>query len=372
MKISDIEAYDLVIPYDSYLQPAWAPGVVVKSRNFTLVLVHTDSGITGYGGGDGHHAGKILKSVKPMLTGHSPFDIEKYVRILSSVGGVWMVEIALWDICGKAANLPLYKMWGAARDKVPAYASAFQLGTPENRAEQAAHYMEKGFKALKIRIHSKTIKEDLAYVDAVRNAVGDKMDIMVDANQATDIIPSFEPGLKWDYKRALKTALELQDRGVVWLEEPLGRWNFEALSNLTKSTTIHIAGGEHNAALREFRWMLEKGVYDIIQSDVLYESLTQVRKVMALCEAYNVHFVPHHGASAIGMAATLHLMCINPGWTYIEYMYDPPFRTVRGYQCLGGIVTTPLEIDGDGCLSPPDAPGLGIEIDRELIKKYLA
>jgi L-alanine-DL-glutamate epimerase-like enolase superfamily enzyme len=373
VKISDIEAYDLVIPYDVALQPAWAPGTLVNSRDMTLVLVHTDSGIVGYGAGNGHQTEKILKSVKPLLIGQSPFDIQKYIRILKIAGGTWSVELALWDICGKAATLPLYKMWGAARDKIPAYASTFEVGTPQDRAEQALRYMEEGFKAVKIRLHANTIQEDLAYVDAVKNAVGNRMEIMVDANQPTDNVLSFEPGPKWDYRRALKTALELQAREVIWLEEPLGRWQLNDLASITeKMTTLYIAGGEHNAPLHEFLWLMENHSLDIFQPDVVYESLTQVRKVMTLCEAFNVHFIPHHAICGIGLAATLHLLCTHLGWTYAEYMYDPPQRTIENYQCMGGIITTPLKIDSEGYLSPPDTPGLGISIDMDRAKKYLA
>ncbi|MDR1731068.1 MAG: hypothetical protein LBR61_03145, partial [Synergistaceae bacterium] len=265
----------------------------------------------------------------------------------------------------------LYKLWGAARDKVLAYASAFELGTPKDRAEQAQRYLSEGFKALKIRLHADTVQEDLAYVDEIKKAIGDKMKIMVDANQPTDNVLSFTSGPKWDYKRALTTALELQDRGVVWLEEPLGRWQFNDLAALLeKMTSLYIAGGEGNTPLHEFLWIMEKHALDIVQPDAVYESLTQVRKIMALCEAFNVHFVPHHGLCGIGLAATLHLLCTYSGWTWAEYMYDPPYRTIENYQCLGGIITTPLKIDAEGCLSPSPLPGLGIEIDMDRVKQY--
>lgn len=371
MKIVAIEAFDLVIPHKVECRPPWAPGRVETSRDFTLVIVRTDEGISGYGGGNGHHSARIRKAVTPFLVGENPFFIEKHARHLENAGNLWFVELALWDIVGKAANMPLYQLWGAARDRVPAYASTAELGTPAERAEQALRYVEEGFRAMKLRFHSETLQEDLKYIDAVLDAVGDRLQVMVDANQATLSLPSPHPGPRWDYRRALQTARELEDRGAVWLEEPLGRWDYEGLARLTASTDIYIAGGEANRALHEFRHMIEAGAYDILQPDVtMTASVSQVLKVKALCEAFNRHFMPHHGVSALGMAATVHIACTYPGWILIEYMYDPPYRDVETYQCLGGIVTTPMRIDRDGFIAPPDGPGLGVEIDEGAIGRY--
>lgn len=373
MKIADIEVFDLVIPHEVECCPPWAPGRVETARNFTLAIVRTDSGMFGVAGGNGHSADLINRAVKPYWIGQDPFLVENHLRCLKNAPGTWFMELALWDIIGKTAGMPLYQLWGAARETVPAYASTCELGTPEERAEQALRYLREGFKALKIRLHAQTMAEDLAYVDAVADAVGGHMNIMVDANQATLTLPSPLEGPIWDYRRALLTARELEDRGVVWLEEPLGRWDLEGLARLTRNTDIYIAGGEKNAALHEFRWMLQKGAYDIIQPDVtMAMSLSQAMKVKALCEASNVHFVPHHGVSAIGLSATINLVCTYAGWTYIEYMYDPPYRTIDTYQCLGGIITTPINIDENGCVSPPPRAGLGIEIDMSAIGEYTA
>jgi len=236
MKIVDVRSFDLVIPYEVEGRPPWNVDRVIKSRKFTLVIVYTDEDICGFSGGNGHLANIINSTVKPFLIGESPFEIEKHLEIFLNTK-TWFVEVALWDIIGKKANLPLYKLWGAARDKVKAYASTYELGTPEERAKQAKHYQEQGFKALKIRFHSETMQEDLSYLDAVINAVGENMDILVDANQAipaTLILPFPRKGPKWDYQRAFRTAKELEERGVVWLEEPLERWDFENLARLTR------------------------------------------------------------------------------------------------------------------------------------------
>lgn len=371
MKITNIEAFDLTVPHKVECRPPWAPGRVESARDFTLVIVRTDEGVTGYGGGNGHRANQVLKTIRPYLLGQDPFLIEEHLRHIQNSPGVWMVELALWDIVGKAANQPLYKLWGAARDKVPAYASTSELGTPSERAELAAHYRSKGFRAAKFRLHSDTFERDMEYVDAIMEAAGDELKVMFDANQATLMIPSPDAGPRWDYTRALLTARELHDRGAVWLEEPLGRWDFDELARLTANTDIYIAGGEKNNALHDFRQMVEKKSYDILQPDVtMAATVSQVLKVKALCEAFNLHFMPHHGVSALGLVATIHIACTYSGWTYIEYMYDPPYRDVDVYHSLGGIITTPLLIDEDGCVSPPDAPGLGLEVDETAIERY--
>lgn len=372
MKIAHIESFDLLIPNEVVCRPPWAPGREETHRSFTLVLVDTDDGLTGIGGGNGHWAARIRESIAPFLIGEDPAMIARHLRVLRNAPGPWFVELALWDLVGKGAAQPLHRLWGAARDKIPAYASTAELGTPEERAEQARRYLSEGFRAMKLRLHAATLAEDLAYADAVLDAVGDRVELMVDANQATLFIPSPRPGPAWDYARAYRTARALEERGVLWLEEPLARWDYAQLARLRLATSIPIAGGEKNAA-HEFRELVAQGSYDILQPDVtMAGTLSDAMRTKALAEVFGLHFVPHHGVSAIGLAATLHLLCTYPGWTYLEYMYDPPYRTVENYQCLGGIVTTPLRIDGEGRIAPPPGWGLGIEIDRSLIRDYLA
>ncbi|HEY8745914.1 MAG TPA: mandelate racemase/muconate lactonizing enzyme family protein [Chloroflexota bacterium] len=369
MRIRAIDADNLNIPYDVPYHPAWRPGFVQQSREFTLVRVYTDTGIVGYAGRDGHHAGTISRDVTPFLLGVNPCATEQHARILRNAGGMWFIDLAFWDIIGKAAGLPLYQLWGAFRDKVQAYASTAEVGTPENRAELAARYRSEGFQAMKLRLHADSIDEDLALLDRVREAVPG-MTIMIDANQATNL-PSPEPGPIWDYQRALRTARALEERGIYWLEEPLSRYDFDNLIRLRENTGISIAGGESNRQLHEFRWLIERGVYDIIQPDcALSEGISQLRKVAAMAELCKRHFVPHHGLSGIGLAGTLHLACSLPGLMWLEMMYEPPTRTIEAYQQLGGILESKIWIDGDGYVRPPEAPGLGIVVNEQRIPKY--
>lgn len=371
MKIIDVLADNLVIPYPGEVRPAWQPGLVTTSHDFTLVRIVTDTGITGIGGTSGHAAGAIQRQIRPYLLGEDPFATEHLARVYRSSGsGIWCIDLALWDIIGKSAGLPLYRLWGFRRNRIPAYASAVEMGTPESRAELARHYLELGFRFMKLRIHADTIDEDLALVDACLAATKGQMGFMVDANQATSL-PCPRQGVVWDYRRALKTARELESRGVLWLEEPLPRYDFENLIRLRAESGIKIAGGEKNQGLHEFRWLIERGVYDIIQPDpVMSEGISQLRKVAAMAEMYRKEMVPHHGMSGIGLSASLHLGCTVYGDTFLEVIYEPSTRTIESYQQLGGILTSKVWIDADGFVRPPEAPGLGVSINEDAIPQY--
>jgi L-alanine-DL-glutamate epimerase-like enolase superfamily enzyme len=169
----------------------------------------------------------------------------------------------------------------------------------------------------------------------------------------------------------LATARELEARGAVWLEEPLSRYDYRNLARLRENTAVHIAGGEKNRGLHEFQQLIEQRVYDIIQPDAsMSEGISQLRKIAALCETFKLHFFPHHGLSGFGLSGTTHLCCTVPGETWVEMMYEPPTRTVEVYQQLGGIIETPVWIDSEGFVHPPEGPGLGLEVNEALIGKY--
>jgi D-galactarolactone cycloisomerase len=371
MKIVDVLANNLTIPYPGEVRPAWQPGLVTRSHNFTLVRLVTDEGITGLGGTSGHLAGTVLSQVRPYLLGEDPFATERLARVYRSAGsGIWCIDMALWDIIGKAAGLPLYKLWGHYRTSIPAYASAVEVGTPESRAALALHYQSLGFTTAKLRLHNERMADDLAILDACLKATQGKLRFIVDANQATSL-PCPEAGVRWDYSRALRMARELDARGVLWLEEPLPRYDFENLIRLREATEIAIAGGEKNQGLHEFRWLIERGVYDILQPDAaMSEGVSQLRKIAGLAEMYKRGFVPHHSMSGIGLAAALHLCCTFPGETWLELMYEPTTRTIESFQQLGGVLESRIWIGSDGMVAAPDAPGLGVIVNEALIPKY--
>lgn len=367
MKITAIDAQVWGTRFPGEAHPAWAPGVVYRDWRTTVFEVRTDEGITGIGAGVGTPA-YVHDVVGPRLVGQDPFAIERHTDTLRTLGGpwlnhpiVWGIEVALWDLVGKAAGLPLYRLWGGHADRLRAYASCIEVRAPEQRAEDALRYLDQGYRAIKLRIHAWTMKEDIAQVEAVRRAVGDRMEIMVDANQAqTPGTPRKADGPVWSYERALATCRELERLDVVWLEEPLARFDFDNLSRLAAATEVPLAGGENNVGLHEFRWLIDRNCYDIIQADVVCsEGLAQLKKVAGYAEMHQKPFVPHHGGNGVGIAAHLHLSASCPNSPYIELLQEPPAIDVADFQ---GLIAEPFVPDADGDVRLPDKPGLGIEL----------
>lgn len=379
MEITDIRTTHVHIPLPETFSPAWMPGGKQEVIASTILEIETDEGYTGISGSS-HHPGLISEGrteaqvavenfLKPSLIGKNPMKVEKLIhhvrKVKNAISTPWFITTALWDIIGKKLNTPIYKLWGGAHDKLQAYASFGEVGTPEKRADDVAELQKKGFKAVKLRLHSDTIKEDVAQVKAVREKVGDEIEIMVDANQSFSL---GERGPKWDFKRALETCRELEKYNIVWLEEPLLMHDFEGLARLCDNTRIDIAGGEFNKGLHEFRWMLEQGVYDVLQPDCnMSEGIFQLRKAAGMVESYNKWFEPHTWGNGLGLVANFHLAAACPNCRYLEYPYDPPVFPIDTYYSM---LKEPITVDDKGFALVPQKPGLGVELDRDAIEKY--
>ena len=208
------------------------------------------------------------------MVGQSPFSVyEINSKLRSNIfappyNGNAGVDLALWDIIGKSLSKPLYELWGGSNRQIIPYASFVVLSEPQERSELASSLKQQGWKAIKLRLHHERIEDDIRTVELVRQAVGDSMEIMVDANQAE----SFQErplGVQWDFQRALDTAKELEKSKVYWLEEPLKRFDYDGLSKLAELTSVSLAGGENNSQIQDFNNMFEKNAYDIIQPESL-------------------------------------------------------------------------------------------------------
>jgi D-galactarolactone cycloisomerase len=352
------------------LEPAWDPGGQMRFRvgGGKYLEIHTDQGLVGIGPAVD---ASLLPTLNEQLAGKDPFDVEMHAaRLQYYVGGRprWggaSVDIALWDLIGKATEQPLYKLWGGGTEQVPTYASTIELSTPERAASLAAELLEEGWRAVKLRLHHETLEEDTRTVEAVRAEVGERMEIMADANQAQSP-GTWQPGVRWDLARAVETARELQRLRCCWLEEPLPRYAFELLGELNRLVELPIAGGENNRGLHEFRWMLERGAYDILQPDSLVSGgVTELRKIGALAEAFGKRVVPHHGGGSIGTIAHLHLVASWPHAPYLELLHEPP---IGSYRHRFAIFQNPPTVDATGHMSLPQGPGLGVEIDPDLVE----
>lgn len=373
MKIVDAEAYICHFPLREPFHPSWIPGLPSQTNSAVILRLLTDEGIDGVCSGvafAGEWKG-FPELIRVFLIGRDPFQVEDFVQVLRSAKVIgfraWFVEIALWDIIGKAAGQPVYRLLGGSRDRVKAYASTGELRDPEIRAHDAVRLVEEGFRAIKLRIRNEDIRKDLAVVEAVRIAVGDEVEIMVDANQAW-LIHGFGPYPKWDLKRAVTVARELEKLGVAWLEEPLRMRDYEGLALLRRSTSIPISGGELNDDLDDFRELINRGCYDIIQPDVTFAGgILAGRKIAAMAEAAHIIYNPHTWSNGLGLAANLQLMGAIPNCTHCEYPYDPPGWTPEGRDAM---LTEPITVDRDGYVAIPSRPGLGVEVDWEKVRAH--
>ncbi len=371
MKIAAIETGQYRSPLAGAVYPAWAPGQIWRERIVTVFRVHTDDGLTGIGAGHGAPA-FVRDAVAPKLIGQNPLLVGRLVRVLRNAGPPWVslpvacaIELALWDLVGKAAGLPLAQLWGAHTDRLRAYASLVEVRSPERRAEDALRLLEMGYRAVKLRLHSETLAEDVAQVEAVRRAVGDRMEIMVDANQAQEPgTTGAENGPTWDYHRALAASRALAPLGVRWLEEPLGRYTFDDLRRLTAASDIPISGGENNVGAHEFRLLIDQNCYDILQPDAIVSGgLGTLRTIAGYAELHGKLCIPHHGGNGVGLAGHLQLGAAIPNCPYVELVQEPPALTAEQFQ---GVLAAPFLPDAHGDVVLPNKPGLGVDLRDDL------
>ena len=365
-KITDVR----IIPHKlikelGSIEPAWSLGRQSTFRigGGSYMEIHTDQGLVGIGP---ELSPNLLPGIKEYLSGKDPFDTEEHFKNLLTLPraiqyrGITCVDIALWDLIGKACGQPLYKLWGGGKDKVPPYASMIRLSTPEERADLAVQLMEEGWQAIKLRLHHESMKEDLRTVELVKKAVGDNMVIMVDPNQA-----NYREGyVDWDYNRALEMARELEQMGCYWLEEPLRAKDLESLAKLNRATNIPIAGAEGDRNLNDFTRMMRDDVFDFLNPEVLLLGVNNIRKVAAMAELFGKQVVPHNGNYRIGVIAHLHMIASWPNAPYIEILHDPP---IGEYTHHFAIFKNPPLIDKNGYLPVPQGPGLGLEMNPDLI-----
>jgi L-alanine-DL-glutamate epimerase-like enolase superfamily enzyme len=364
MRITRVRTRQVDVPLPAPFYPAWAPGRIETSIRLVYLRIDTDAGVFGIAGREFFGAEEqCVQRVATLLIGEDPLRIEKHAGTLRYLWpyfgtAVWFIEIALWDILGKVAGLPIYRLLGNAHDALPAYASTGQNRTPAERAEDVRRLQDQGFGAVKLRIHSGSMAEDLKQVAAVREAVGDAMVIMVDANQ-TDVHDSPLPGPRWDYRRALETATALAEFNVHWLEEPLPRHDYEHLRELRTASPISIAGGEVNQGFPELQRLLLDRCYDILQPDVtLCEGFLRLRGLATMAHAAQVLVNPHSWGDPLGMVANLHLAAAIPNTSYFEFPHDPPAFPTSAYQST---LKQPVEVK-NGMIQVPQGPGLGVEL----------
>jgi D-galactarolactone cycloisomerase len=376
MKITDVIAHQLSVAVDEPFTSS--RGWFYKTKGALVVEIRTDAGITGWG--DCYGPAAVCRAIvetllKPSLLGRDPFDVEVIWEALynkvkdygltgMTISGISGVDIALWDIVGKACGQPVHKLLGGAfRTRVEAYATGLYFKNMdrlnEEAVEEARGYVAQGFRAIKMKIGLGSIKKDIDRVAAVREAIGPDRQLMVDANHCFNV------------PQAIAIGRELEKLNVAWFEEPISPEDLDGYAELRAHLDVPIAGGENEFTKFGFREILARRAMDIIQPDVCAAGgLTECKKIAALAQAHAVQCVPHAWGTAIGLAATLHYLaslpdtppCLVPMPPLLEY--EQTFNPFRDELSLAKITQQ------KGWVDVPTGPGLGIEIDRKILDRY--
>jgi L-alanine-DL-glutamate epimerase-like enolase superfamily enzyme len=356
MKITKISFQRASMELEPPFRPNWDPAPRTQFAS-TLTIVETDGGVTGYGSGDMMDG---FDGYEKYFVGKDLFNIHEHVRSLETIsfhaGRYWPLEMAIWDAIGKALKTPVATLFGGAMKSIPAYASTGAVMTPADRAESAKAIRAAGFKAMKIRVPQVDLDLGIQTLEAIRKAVGNDLEIMVDLNQAWRM-----PG---DTRRSLDMvdAMKFIDRaaqlGVYWVEEPLPMEDIDGLKRLL-GRGVRIAGGEMVRTLPELLHLIENDALDVYQPDVVLSvGLERTRAIASLAESKNRIFTPHTWSNGYGLLANLQVTAGLGGAPFLEVPYDPPTWDIdrRDY-----MMATPLAVDAKGLIHVPDAPGMGID-----------
>ena len=361
MKITAIRTHYVRIPFDMGAAQQEFAGLRFPSMDHLLIEVETDAGISGWGEGFGHSIIPATKAalesyVGPWFIGKAATDINRLHReaaqafhIFGRNGPVVYahsgIDIALWDIAGKRAGLPLAELLGGARrSEVRAYASLLRYGAAPTVGRIAAAMVERGFRHIKLHEHS------VAAVAAAREAVGADVAIMNDVN------------CPWSVADAITMEAAFRPYHLAWLEEPV--WPPEDHSGLARvraRAATSIAAGENAAGLHDFVDMFAKGAIDIAQPSVTkIGGITEMRKIAAAAEAHAVQLIPHCAYFGPGNLASIHIVASLATDTLLENIYANLEASPYGTAMLAS----------DGKVTVPSGPGLGVEPDMAIVEKY--
>ena len=269
---------------------------------------------------------------------------------------------------GKVENKPVYQILGGTSGKLPLYASTGVVRPAEELSEQGCMLKDMGFKAIKIRIGQREPHEDVEALQALRKSLGDDMEIMVDANQAWRMPWDISPW--WTYKEARSMIEKTKELNLYWVEEPLHRGDFEGLQQLRSiSGCPRIASGEMNTEYHELRHLVKTGCVDVLQTDCVYfGGITGLSKIARECVDYGVTFSPHTWGNGIGLLANAHLAAGTGIPPYLEYAIDPPEWRIEDRDFM---LTEIVMHDGDGYVDLGDRPGLGFELNEDILAETL-
>lgn len=368
LRIAQIEAFATSAPVKNGV--TLGIGRAVK-RDCVIVKVTTDSGIIGWG--EAHHgrcpgaiSHLINTTLRQLIIGMDAADVvgvwsRIYKMQLASHGmgtasalAMSGIDLALWDIRGKAVGWPVYKLLGGAARPIPAYAGGISLGfqAPEALVEEARGLYAQGYRTLKLRIGD-TPRRDIQRLDAVRQALGDAVALLVDANT----------GYTVDDVRTVMPALEAND--VLWLEEPFSPHDERSYREARQLGRVPLAAGENHFTRFEFNRVIEAGDIRILQPDLSKTGgITEAQRIAAMASSFKLPINPHTSASGLNMAASIHLLAAidNGGYFEADVARENLFRD--------RLTSRPDLLDENGCVRPGEAPGLGVEVDEAFLKAH--
>jgi L-alanine-DL-glutamate epimerase-like enolase superfamily enzyme len=331
------------------------------NSSLALIIIETDEGITGIGKGTLMDL-KLLEQFKPLLIGEDPLNVERlwhkmWVPKLVGRRGlstrvISTIDIGLWDLRGKVAGMPLYKMLGGFRDRVPAYiAGGYYIEGKglEDLAEEMLEYVSWGAKAVKMKIGALSLKEDAKRVKAVRDAIGPDIKLLLDANCA------------YRYYEAVQFARLVEEYDPFWFEEPVAPDDYEGLQKIAAKTIVPIATGENEYTRYGFRDLIQQKAVPILNADAcILGGITEFMKVAALAQAYDLDIAPH-GTQDVHV----HLVAAISNGLILEYYPQSHYGPLTKE-----IYRTPLELNDDGTVSPPNVPGLGLDFDLKPLAPF--
>jgi L-alanine-DL-glutamate epimerase-like enolase superfamily enzyme len=370
LRITEIRAFPTSFPVDPKDGVTLGIGRAVK-RDAVIVKVETEGGVTGWG--EAHHgrcpgavAHLVNTTLRQLVLGQDANDTtgvwkKVYDKQLASHGmgaGACLalsgIDMALWDIRGKALKIPLYQLLGGRARPIPAYAGGVSLGYQEPKAlvEEARPHVQAGYKAVKLRIGD-TVAHDVERIAAVRAAFGDDLAILTDANTGYDVADV----------RAVMPALD--EHNVGWLEEPFPAHDYLSYREAARYGRTPLAAGENHYTRFEFNRVIEDGAITILQPDLSKTGgITEALRIAALASSWKLPIHPHTSMTGINMAATIHFLAAieNGGFFEADISKNNLFRDK--------MVTTPYKLDNDGNVAPLESPGIGVEVDEGFLKAH--
>ncbi|MBX6323673.1 MAG: mandelate racemase/muconate lactonizing enzyme family protein [Rhodospirillaceae bacterium] len=369
MKITNVEALYLRLPR--------IEARTDSSQDALIVKVTTDAGMTGWGEVDScplvakaiieaPMSHTLVSGLRNLVVGEDPLEIERlwhkmyqstlyYGRNGAVIHAMAGIDLALWDIKGKALGQPVWRLLGGGyRDKLRFYASNMFQFTAQATADRAKAAVDKGYTAVKFGwepFGRGTLAEDLRYLEALRKAVGDNVDIMLDV------------GLVWDAKTTIQRARAFEPFNLFWIEEPLHPDDLEGYAKVSASVDQRIAAGEEECTVEGFRRLMDEGQIDVVQVDLTRCGLTQAMRIAALAQQRGLTVINHNFTTDINTAASLHFLSSVPNAFILEYCVEPS-------EISRSLARNPIKVV-DGHAAVPTEPGLGVEPDPAIIEKYL-